>query len=147
VTSGVDSTTDTTRNPGDHGRVSDDPVSVLVVDDQVAFRRAAAEVIAATDGFVLAGEVISGEDAISFLERQRAELVLLDVCMPGMGGIDTAAHIGARFPDVVVVLLSVYRIHDLPPEVLLSGAQFCHKEQFGPEELEKLWRDRTSTSE
>jgi DNA-binding NarL/FixJ family response regulator len=117
------------------------PVSVLVVDDLASFRRAAAAVIAVTDGFVLAGEVGSGEEAIAFLEQQPVRLVLMDINMPGMGGIRAAEQIRRRFPDVVVVLLSILHAADLPLGMLSSGVRSCHKDRFGPDELEALWAD------
>jgi two-component system invasion response regulator UvrY len=122
-------------------RVKRQPVLVLVVDDLASFRRAAAAVIAVADGFVLAGEVGSGEEAITFLEQRPVGLVLMDVNMPGMGGIRAAEQIRCRFPDVVVVLLSVLHAEDLPRGALASGVRCCHKDRFGPDELEALWGD------
>jgi two-component system invasion response regulator UvrY len=122
-------------------RVKQLPISVLVVDDLASFRRAAAAVIAVADGFMLAGEAGSGEEAIAFLEQRDVELVLMDVNMPGMGGIRAAKQIRSRFPDVVVALLSILHADDLPPEVLSSGVRSCHKDRFGPDELETLWAD------
>jgi DNA-binding NarL/FixJ family response regulator len=116
-------------------------VSVLLVDDLASFRQAAAAVIAAADGFVLAGEAGSGEEAISFLEERSVGLVLMDINMPGMGGIRAAEQIRRRFPDVVVVLLSILHAVDLPSEVLSSGVRSCHKDRFGPDELEALWAE------
>jgi two-component system, NarL family, invasion response regulator UvrY len=115
------------------------PVPVLVVDDLASFRRAAAAVIAVTNGFVLAGEAGSGEEAIALLEERPVGLVLLDINMPGMGGLQAAEQIRRRFPDVMVVLLSVLHLDDLPPEALSSGVRCCHKDRFGPDELEALW--------
>jgi two-component system invasion response regulator UvrY len=91
------------------------PVSVLVVDDLASFRRAAAAVIAVANGFVLAGQAGSGEEAIAFLEKRPVGLVLMDINMPGMGGIRAAEQIRRRFPHVMVVLLSVLHADDLPP--------------------------------
>jgi DNA-binding NarL/FixJ family response regulator len=122
-------------------RVKRQSVSVLVVDDLASFRRAAVAVIAVADGFVLAGEVGSGEEAITFLEQRPVGLVLMDINMPGMGGIRTAEQIRRRFPDVVVVLLSILHADDLPPGALSSGVRSCHKDRFGPNELEALWGD------
>jgi two-component system invasion response regulator UvrY len=120
------------------------PVPVLVVDDLASFRRAAAAVIAVTNGFVLAGEARSGEEAIALLEERPVGLVLLDINMPGMGGLQAAEQIRRRFPDVIVVLLSVLHLDDLPPEVLSSGVRCCHKDRFGPDELEAIWAGGSS---
>jgi DNA-binding NarL/FixJ family response regulator len=112
-------------------------VPVLIVDDALSFRIAAAQVVDAAHGFVVAGQVGTGEEALAFLRRQAAALVLLDVHMPGMGGVRAAKEITQAFPDASVVLLS---IHDRPMSPTLpSQVQFCPKDVFGPDELERLW--------
>jgi two-component system invasion response regulator UvrY len=116
-------------------------VSVLVVDDLAWFRAATASVIDVSDGFIVAGEAASGEDAITILRGRLIDLVLMDVRMPGIGGIAAADQICRDFPDVAVVLLSVHDESDLPDRVP-AGCQFCHKDQFGPDILEALWRQR-----
>ena len=119
--------------------VRQEPVAVLVVDDLPSFRQAAASMIALTDGFSLAGEVASGEEAIAFLEQRPVGLVLMDVNMPGLSGIETARWIRHRFPRIEVVLLSVYSVEDLSRDARAVGAAFCPKDRFGPDELEALW--------
>ncbi len=68
-------------------------VRVLVVDDSQVFRDAAAEVVAATPGFELVAEAESGEGAIAIAELLHPDLVLIDVRMPGLGGIESARRI------------------------------------------------------
>ena len=82
-------------------------VRVLTVDDQVVFRQAARDVISATAGFEPVGDVGSGEQAVAAVERLRPELVLLDVRMPGIGGIEAARRIKEAHPGTVVVLISI----------------------------------------
>jgi two-component system, NarL family, invasion response regulator UvrY len=114
-------------------------VRVLIVDDVESFRRAAAQVVEAAEGFVVAGHAATGEEALTFLSYQPASLILLDVHMPGMGGVRAAEEICHAFPEIAVVLLSIHGQPALPP-ILGSGLQFCAKDEFGPEELEQLWR-------
>ena len=87
--------------------MSQTEVRVLTVDDQIVFRRAAHDVIAATPGFEPVGDAESGEEALAEVERLRPELVLLDVRMPGIGGIEAARRIAAAHPETVVVLISI----------------------------------------
>ncbi len=124
---------------GCHDAAVPDAVSVLVVDDLAWFRRATASVITVTDGFSVAGEARSGEEAITFLEQTAVDLVLMDVIMPGIGGLAAAAAIRSRFPTVRILLLSVYQEQHLP-QPLPAGCQFCDKGRFGPDALEALWR-------
>lgn len=116
-------------------------VPVLVVDDLPSFRRAAAGVIAVAEGFELAGEAASGEEALGFLRDHPVGVVLMDVNMPGMGGLEAARQIRCRHPDVMVVLLSVGNTEDLPRDAMVMGARYQHKDRFGPDELEALWND------
>jgi two-component system invasion response regulator UvrY len=119
--------------------IMDPPVAVLVVDDLAAFRAATASVIDVSEGFLLVGEADSGEQALAFLRDRPVDLILMDVLMPGMGGIAAAEQIHRQFPGVTVILLSVYEEKDLPHSVT-AGGRFCHKERFGPDALEALWR-------
>jgi two-component system, NarL family, invasion response regulator UvrY len=116
-------------------------VGVLTVDDQAAFRGIARNVIDATTGFHPVGEAGCGEEALEAVQRLRPGLVLLDVRMSGVGGIEAARRIGAAHPGVVVVLMSVDDIDELPGDVQSCGAAtFVRKQDFGPALLRELWR-------
>jgi len=67
-----------------------DLVRVWVVDDQPSFRRATAATLATMDDFVMAGECETGESAIEQIPDGDADIVLMDIHMPGMGGIEAA---------------------------------------------------------
>ena len=82
-------------------------VGVLIVDDSELFRRTARDVIAATPGFVVVGEATSGEEALETMKGLDPGLVLLDVTMGGMDGIETAHRITSVYPRPTVVLISV----------------------------------------
>jgi two-component system, NarL family, invasion response regulator UvrY len=113
-------------------------VDVLGVDDQPIFLDVAREVVAATPGFRWVGGVRSGEDAVTEVDRLDPGLVLLDVRMPGMSGLETARRIADRHPDIVLVLVSV----EEPPAVAVerSGAAvLVRKQEFGPSVLRRLW--------
>lgn len=76
-----------------------DRVRVWVVDDQASFRRAAVEMLVTTKGFVLAGECDTGESAIELIRDGGAGIVLMDVQMPGMGGIEATRRILRHTPQ------------------------------------------------
>ena len=87
------------------------PVTVLTVDDQPVFRRAVGDLIAATPGFVEVGQAATGSEALLMAETLHPDLVLLDVRMEGIDGIETAQRLLVSDPDAVVVLISM---NDLP---------------------------------
>lgn len=122
-----------------------DNVSVLVVDDQKPFRLAAKAVLRRTDGFVLAAEAADGDEAVSKAAEIHPDLILMDINMPGMGGVEATRRIVSASPDIVVFLCSTYDLQDLPVDATASGARaYVHKEHLGPDILQELWEDRES---
>lgn len=115
--------------------------SVLIVDDQAPFRLAAASVVAATPGFVVVGEAESADDGVALAESLEPALVLMDIKVPGIGGIEATRRITDARPGTLVVLLSTYQSEDLPDEASACGAAASvHKEDFGSEVLDDVWR-------
>jgi len=121
-------------------RLSLTQTRVLTVDDQIVFRDAARDVIAATPGFESVGVAASGEEALAAVERLRPELVLLDVRMPGMGGIEAARRITEAHPGIVVVLISIEGSDEVAEDAHASGAAaLVRKQEFGPALLRRIW--------
>ena len=117
-------------------------VRVLTVDDQAVFRGIAREVIDATPGFEAVGEAASGEEAIAAVDRLRPELVLLDVRMPGLDGIEVARRLRTSHPDTLLVLISIEDSMDLPSAARVAGGvPLVRKQDFGPRLLRSIWRD------
>ena len=79
-------------------------MTVLTVDDQPVFLRAARDLISATPGFEQVGQATSGSEALELAATLSPDLVLLDVRMPDMDGLETARRLHAADPDAVVVL-------------------------------------------
>jgi DNA-binding NarL/FixJ family response regulator len=115
-------------------------VAVLTVDDQRVFREAAHDVIESTDGFTSVGEVGSAHEALTMIEEERPELILVDVRMPGVDGIELTKLIKRAHPELVVALISLEDPENLPAELSTSGAEaFVCKQDFGPRALQGLW--------
>jgi two-component system, NarL family, invasion response regulator UvrY len=120
--------------------VTDDGVAVLIVDDQAPFRTAARAVLGMTPGFEIVGEAASGEEGVDKAMELEPALVLMDINMPGINGIEATRQIVADRSGTVVVLLSTYGTDDLPADARNCGAAtYVNKEEFGPDVLRKIW--------
>jgi pilus assembly protein CpaE len=125
----------------------EEPLSVMVVDDQAPFRMAARAVIRRSEGFSLAGEAENGVKALELANEIHPNVVLMDINMPEMGGIEATRRIVAELPDTFVILCSTYDISDLPPDAMASGARaYVHKEQLGAKTLRRLWDQRNEVA-
>ena len=82
---------------------------VLVVDDSAVYRYALCSVVAETSGFEVVADASSGREALALIGSLAVQLVLLDVCMPELDGIETARLLRCRYPDVAVLLLTAGR--------------------------------------
>jgi two-component system invasion response regulator UvrY len=118
---------------------------VLVADDRAPFRLAARRVLRAAAGFELVGEVTSGEQAVALAAALGPDVVLMDILMPGIGGIEAARRIATARPAIVTILLSTYRAQDLPVEAQSCGAAaYVHKSDFGAGVLQELYASRSA---
>jgi len=117
-------------------------VRVVMVDDYKPFLAVAGEVIRAANGFEAAGEFTSGPDAIAALAELDPHLMIVDIHMPGMSGIEVARRALKSLPSVVVVLITALDPADVPADAKQCGAvSVVKKEDFSPELLSRLWQD------
>ena len=122
-----------------------DEVRVLIVDDQEPFRRAMAAVVDATDGFVVVGSATSGEESLTAAAELRPDLVLMDVNLPGIDGIEATRRLTSAPAAPVVILLSTYDEDQF--EIAGCGAAaYVAKAAFGPDRLSAVWVDAAGSA-
>jgi len=116
------------------------PVTVLAVDDQQIFRRALASLIEAAPEFEQVGEAASGAEALRLAAELRPDLVLLDVRMPDMDGIETARRLRHADPAPAIVLTSIDEMPDLASAPATAGVDaYVRKQELSTRKLHELW--------
>lgn len=117
----------------------DGHVRVLTVDDQERFRTAARMLVEATPGFCSAGEAATGEDGVATALREDIDLVLMDVRLPGIDGIEATRRVRRARPRTEVVLVSATAA-ELPEDASECGAlAVLAKDELRPSVLIGLW--------
>jgi two-component system, NarL family, invasion response regulator UvrY len=116
------------------------PIRVMIADDLAMFRDVAHDLIDSLPGFECVMEASSGQEALDALERMRPQLVLLDVRMPGMSGIETCRRLIALEPSVVVVLVTSGDTADVARAARSCGAvALLAKQNLNPAVIRGLW--------
>lgn len=97
-------------------------------------------VVEMTDGFEISGEAENGEQAIALVKELKPDLVLMDVQMPGIDGIETTRRITSISNPPVVIVMSTHESGDYVDVALAAGAVgFVPKSQFGLDTLDEMW--------
>jgi NarL family two-component system response regulator LiaR len=112
------------------------PVRVLLVDDSAEFAESARAVLAADARIEVVGVAADGDEALDLAEQLRPDLVLMDIEMPRVNGVDATRAIRDRCPDSQVVMLTGRRERDDEVGSGEAGAVgFLHKDQLGSPRL------------
>jgi CheY-like chemotaxis protein len=115
-------------------------VSVFCTDDNAGFRRVLHDLVDATPGFLQVGEACTGEEAVMLVPTMRPDFVLMDVHMPGMGGLRAAEMLVKTRRDLVVALISSDPV-ELPVGFSGRGRKIATlvKDELCPRLLLDLW--------
>ena len=110
-------------------------IRILLVDDHDLFRAGVRSILQSEEGMVVVGEYANGEDAVEAVRIDPPDLVLMDVNMPGIGGIEATRKILQIAPDVRVVAVTVLSDDPFPNQLLDAGARGYISKGSGSEEM------------
>ena len=110
------------------------PIRTLVVDDNPVARSAICSVVEGNEALQLVGTANNGLEALEKAESLKPDLILMDLYMPGMDGIETTRRLRRRFPDIRVVMVTVYDTEEFRVAARGSGAHgFIRKSELARE--------------
>jgi DNA-binding NarL/FixJ family response regulator len=115
---------------------------VLAVDDDASFLALLHDLVKATAHLEIAGDARSGEEAIEAVRELRPDLVLMDVRMPGIGGMEAASVIQADGRSPLIVMISTAHPDEIPRTACAGFAAMLWKSTLTPGVLDEIWLER-----
>lgn len=108
---------------------------ILVADDHAVVRKGLVQIISEAMDLEVAAEASNGSEVIELMRRDEFDVVVLDINMPDKGGFETLQHLAAEFPDVPVLVLSMYSEEQYAVRVLRAGASGYLTKESAPDQL------------
>jgi DNA-binding NarL/FixJ family response regulator len=121
------------------------PIQVVLADDHDLVRSGIKALLSTVEGVQVIAEARNGNELLQLLESVKPDVVMTDISMPGMDGITAIAEIHSRFPDVRVIVLSMYDTVDFVKRAVANGACGYLMKDAPPFELEQALRSVMAT--
>ncbi len=110
--------------------------NILLVDDYVPVRRMIKEIIEANPDMQVIGELNDGREVLKFLKESPANLVLMDISMPNLGGFEATRKVKKDHPEVKVLILTIHKYVEYAQQAMSLGAEgYLLKEEVDDELL------------
>ncbi len=110
-------------------------ISVLLVDDHELVRAGIRRILEDVKGLKVAGEAQCGEDAVKWCRSNNVDVILMDMNMPGIGGLEATRKILRYSPDIKVIMLTIHTENPLPAKVMQAGAAGYLSKGAAPQEM------------
>ncbi|MBN2135585.1 MAG: response regulator transcription factor [Acidobacteria bacterium] len=114
----------------------DDKIKVIITDDHTIFREGLSELLTQSGKVEVVGEASSGKEAVELSLKKKPDIIIMDVSMPTMSGLEATARIKDLMPEVRVLILSMYNNQQYIDKALANGASgYVMKDVAGSELL------------
>ena len=110
-------------------------IRVLVADDHPVMRLGLKDMLEAAGGFVVVAQASDGTEAVALAREHRPDVIVMDVMMPGLDGIEACREIMDLLPDTRVMMLTASGAEDAVVEAVAAGASGYRQKYSGPEDL------------
>jgi len=110
-------------------------IKLLLVDDHELVRTGIQRILEDVSDFSVVGVAVNGEDAVKFCRKHSPEIVLMDMSMPGMGGLEATKQILRFCEQIRIIVLSVHKENPIPAKVMQMGAFGYLTKDSDPEEM------------
>jgi len=110
-------------------------IKILIADDHAIVRRGLKQILEETSDLIVAGEASSGQEVLDMIRKEEFDMLVLDISMPGRGGLDVLKEVKSENPELPVLVLSMHPEEQYAVRVLKAGAAGYVTKESAPDEL------------
>ena len=111
------------------------PIQIVVVDDNLEFRKCICNILENYPYLQVICEAENGLAAVQAVEKHRPDIVLMDISMPVLDGIEATSIISARYPEARVIVLTMHDEESISKAAFKAGAFWCLNKACSPNEI------------
>ena len=116
-------------------------IKILIVDDHGMMREGLKMILSNLDGIEVIGEASSGEEALKLTRKFKPDVVLMDLQMPGMGGVEAASRLMRANPDAKILVFSAFAEEPFPSRMMQAGCSgYITKKECTPTQMSEAIR-------